>query len=452
MSEPIEYATPPAADAGACAPRLGRATLGGQLRAWLDRARRTSAVSTVGTHFGAFTLMALQGVLLARILGPAGRGEFAAAIFFAQTLTYIGLIGTSFSIARRANQAPQDSLPLARAGLRAGAMTGVGTMLLVALLSVAALPAEKWRLAPLCLLCSLALPWEHMRLNLLAVDHGTAAFGRYNRNLLFSAFVFPAALFALWTTGRASLTLIACLWVLVPVFGLAFRISHGGVANVVGSVAPRPRKLIREGLPYLLSVVASDLSDRVDIFLFLWMTSAADLGFYAVATAATSVLLVAPSALALFAFNTGAKIDARVGGKTLLGAMAGVALLQAVAALALLVALKPLMLFVFGREFQGAVPLAICLLPARAFDGCARVADGYLRGRKMPSVGIWARAIGAIVMAIGVFALFGAWRELAIPLAASAGHFVAAVLVAAVTARDVWRRNHRDRQREGEAA
>jgi Na+-driven multidrug efflux pump len=86
--------------------------------------------------------------------------------------------------------------------------------------------------------------------------------------------------------------------------------------------------------------------------------------------------------------------------------------------------LAPLLVLVYGQDFQGAVPFALALLPAYAFNGCAVVAEGYLQGRGQASVGVWCRLAGALVMLVCVALLFSRWRELSIPLAAIAGQAV----------------------------
>ena len=97
---------------------------------------------SVGTSFAIFFLTVVQGVILARLLGPEGRGEYGTAVFYTQTLTYIGLLGTQLSIARRAAKGADQIEQLGRASLRLGMLTGLATMLVASILAVVALPAE----------------------------------------------------------------------------------------------------------------------------------------------------------------------------------------------------------------------------------------------------------------------------------------------------------------------
>ena len=54
---------------------------------------RLKFVWTVGFAFAIVALQLGQGVLLARLLGPQGRGEYATAVLYVQMLLYIGLLG-----------------------------------------------------------------------------------------------------------------------------------------------------------------------------------------------------------------------------------------------------------------------------------------------------------------------------------------------------------------------
>ncbi len=402
---------------------------------------RLAVLGTIGTSFVVFAMQVVQGIFLARILGPQARGEYGTAVFYTQTLTYVGLLGTLFAVARRAAQ-ERTLGNLRRAAVRVGVLTGLGTMGLVTILSLAALPTEKAYLAPLCVACSLMLPWEHMRLTLLAIDHGSGAFARYNTNQLVGAAAFPALLLLLWLSGSHSRTIATLFLVLVPLLGLAFRLATDREPLLFGPVAPPPRTLIREGFPYLCSVVASDLFARLDMFLILWLASFTVQGYYAAAVPAASLLIVAPNALALFAFNAGAATGCPRTLRSVLAAAAGVAGFQTVAALAFAAVLPTLIMLVYGQEFLGAVPLAWALLPAYAFNGCTVVADSYLRGRGKAGIGVWSRLTAAGVMGLATALLYNRWHELSVPLAASAGHAINFLWILLAVVLDVHNRSH----------
>src|ERR671911_636332 len=81
-----------------CQPRCARWT---EIRSLDLAARYLPMMATVATSLTVVALNAMQGVLLARMLGPAGRGEYGTAVFYTQTFTYIGLFGSVYVLARR---------------------------------------------------------------------------------------------------------------------------------------------------------------------------------------------------------------------------------------------------------------------------------------------------------------------------------------------------------------
>jgi len=444
-STPVSALTPP--DEPVPRPPLIRE---GGLAAAFRRLRSAAVVGTVGASFAVFFLQAVQGILLARILGPEARGEYGTALFYTQTLTYVGLLGALFSIARHAARHRDRLVPLRRAALRVGLITGCCTMALVVVLASFALPAEKQYLAPLCMACALALPWEHMRLTMLAVDHGSGNFARYNANQLLMALLLPTILLGFWLAGVHNRTVIVLVTIPIPLLALAARLAVCEGRQVAGPASPRPRVLLKEGFPYTFSVVAADLFGRLDVFLILWLTSLTVQGCYAAAVPAANLLIVAPNALALFAFNAGAAGGGPVRSRRVALAGLGVFGFQVLAAAAFAAVLPMLIVLVYGSEFRGAVPLAWALLPAYAMNGCALVADGYLRGRGKSGVGVWSRLSGAAVMGLAVWLLFGTWKELSIPLAASAGHAMNALWLAGAVLMD--RRHGSDNGGESEEA
>ena len=396
---------------------------------------------TVGTSFGVFGIFAVQGIILARLLGPEKRGAYGTVVFYPQALLYIGLLGTLLSIARHAAR-NRDGLPsLRNAAVRLGLMTGAGTSVVVIVLALVALPAEKQYLAPLCILCAFLLPWDHVRLTLLAVDHGSGAFRKYNRNLLVNAAVLPLLLGVLWALENRSLEAVAAATLLVPLVSLTYRFFSDGRGTIGRRAEPSPRTLVAEGIPYAFAQASSNIFNRLDGLLILWLASLTVQGYYAAAISAGSVLVAAPEALALFAFRFSARSSGRPSMRTLLRAGLAVTAVQVFTLLAFLALLEPLIVLVFGPSFREAVPYARVLLPAHAICGITYVAGGYLRGRRKASVEVWSRVVGAAVMVAAVFAFRARWQDLSVPLAAVCGHSTCAVLICWAVVRDVRRQN-----------
>ncbi|GAB5404880.1 MAG: membrane protein [Aureliella sp.] len=392
---------------------------------WLRE--RGGMISSVGSSLAVFGLQAFHAILLARLLGPTGRGEYATAMFYTQTMLYIGLAGSSYSIARRAMQPGTDSPSLQRSAARVGIATGTISMLIAIGLSLVGVPSDKSHLIPLCIVCTLMLPIEHLRLTALAVDHGRGKFTRYNLSRVFAAAVFPAIVIVLYWRQIDSLTLIAWLTVLVPLVGYVFYFALSDNKQLLGRASPAPSRLIREGAGDGAAVLASDLFDRLGNVLLLWLVAVHEYGLYVTAVPAATLLLVGPHTFALYSFRSGSS-------ETPLSrsALAKYALLvvgfQLLALGSMLVVLEPLLLFLFGEEFKGIFPVARILLFAMTANGCALVGDGYLRGCGKGSHGVWTRAVAAVAMLLSLSMLPDGSQLHRVAIAMSIGYAVNALL------------------------
>jgi len=401
---------------------------------WIAKA--AAVAPTVASAFLITAVNMVQAILLAHALGPVGRGELAASLSYTRLLTYIGLCGVNYVIVRRVAQARVSDSAISRAAVWTGGMTGLATMCVVVVLSLVGLPPEKRYLAWLSILCAATLPLDHMRLNLNAVDQGRGHMTRFNAGRIVAAAVWPALLAVAWCMGGISVARAVVLLVPAALLGLAFRLVWSDDRSYWRTGSPRVRELLREGRPFALSMVVNEIFNNLDWLLMLWLVNFAQQGLYAAALPAVRMLCVAPEALAVFAFNAGAKHDRspRVG--HLVALAAGTLAVQAVAALLYWTVLGSLILLVYKQPFAGATVFAVALLPAMVFQGSAIIADGYMRGRGKANVGIAARLAGAICMALAALLLYRACGAMAVPWAASIGNGVATLWLAAAMIRD----------------
>ncbi len=385
-------------------------------------------ITTVGTSFALFGMQAVQGLLLARILGPEGRGQYGTCVLYAQAFTYVGLLGAVQAIARRAAR-NKDNLPqLSAAAIRLGLFTGFSTLIAVSGLAYLTLPEGKRYLLPLCMACTLMMPFEHIRVTLMAVDRGSGDFNRFNLNKLFGGIAFPLILLGIFFSGSGSVTLLALLTIVIPISGLAFRwLTHPH--NSIGRPPePSSKTLIAEGLPYAVGTTSTDLFNRLDSLLMLWFASFTIQGYYAASMAAANLMAIGPTAISMFTFNAGA-VEHRPGLGKMLRLGAGLVAFQCVTALVFAAALPTLIGIVFGEHFLGAIPFALALVPAKAIGGVTSVAQGYLRGRNLSRFEPISRLLGASVMLGFVGFTFSQWGPMSIPFGAIAGHLAICVFI-----------------------
>ncbi len=339
--------------------------------------KNADVIATVATSFGVFGTFAVQGIFMARLLGPEKRAEYGTAVLYTQTFTYIGLLGTLLAIAGHAARNRDGLRNLRRSAIRLGTITGIGTALVVVVLALTALPAAKAFLAPLCIICALMLPFDHIRLALLAVDHGTGAFPKYNRNLLVNAAVLPLLLCIFWMAGIRSIETVVAATLLIPLIALAYRFGSEGFGIIGKKVDPPIRSLLVEGIPYAAAQTSHDLFNRLDAVLILWLASLTEQGYYTAAVSTAALMVVAPNALALFSFrSSAANGQPPTLGRTVAAGIAVLAI-QLVTLAAFLAVLEPLIILIFGDQLSrgGALREAV------AAGACDQRAD--LRCRRL---------------------------------------------------------------------
>ena len=453
-------------------------------RGWVGKLFADNEFGNVFTTFlttlSVFGIYLLQGVLVARILGPLGRGEFGTAMFFPRDVfLYAGLLGGIEVVNSYAVKGSMNVRSLKYSAAKVGLISGIITGIVAAIVSVAVLACVgKTYLIPFGLLCCLFVPFEHMQLTISAVDRGNKNFRFYNINRLIFAVSFLALLALVFLTGIHKLGGLSPLWVvcilfvlarvvgIIPTlrgmdvlgtwFGKSDSVTNANNADMLtaeqlpAASVPGPWTLLKNGRFYALSMLASEMFERLDIFLIVAIASVTDSGFYFVAVPAAQLLTVAPNALGVFTFNAGADKDSRPSLRKVLTVMSGTAILQVVSAVILAFIIPVLIVTLFEERYGPAIPFALWLLPACAIKGYLQAVDGYLKGRDKPMVGVWARFLSIFVMLGFVGLVFGGVFDgpkkklLCIPIAAGIGQAISMVIISIAVIRDTIQRNREE--------
>lgn len=414
------------------APRRGR--LAGQF------------LATFLTNWLLFGIFFVQGVIVARVLGPEGRGAFGSILFFPRDLLlYVGLLGGVEVITAMAGKYRGAARQLRGAAARLAIVTGGLTILVaLALALMFFLPSGKGGLLGLVALTSLFLPLEHLQLIVSGVDRGRGDFAVYNRNRLWFGLAFPLLLGGWYFLGGQELwpgwelEAVCVLFVVSRVIGLiptlwARAVGPSAEFLEAGRQLPeselRPRRLLQLGRGFGLSMLASELFERLDVLLMVMLASYSVAGNYFVAIPAATLVTLLPNAAGIFAFNAGAN-PAFQPTRTYLAAMIGAALLgQVVVGVVLWGLLPPLIRVVFGEEFEQAIQFALWLLPVCALKGYLQFADGFLKGRGRTMIGVWARCAAILCMLVTAGLLYSRLNVFAIPAAALVGQLVVNTVV-----------------------
>jgi O-antigen/teichoic acid export membrane protein len=382
-------------------------------------------------------------LLVARGLGPAGRGTVAFITVMALVVAHIAGLGvgeaTTVLAARRPGSRPvllaNAILFFLASGLVAAILAffglllsgiepaGVGTPELVILgLGIVSCAAGEAG-------ASFLLGTE--RLRQLAYVTGSASW------------VYALLVLVLWagpglTVGRAALA-----WTSTEALRAVVLISLSGR----GTLFDRPRlglllEEIRFGIRLWVGSLARFLNFRTDQILMGFLASEAALGFYAVAVNASEVLLYLPSSAAMALLPLIARTEPAHRGEETLRAFRSVAFVTA-AGVAVAAFLGPVLLpAVFGEAFDESVGPFLWLLPGTLGFAASSVFSNALVGSSSPGLSSLGPIV-SLVVGIGLdLALIPPFGATGAAAAASAA-FLAGGATALVTYRRVspftWR-------------
>lgn len=333
----------------------------------------------------------------ARILGPLGRGEFAAVILWPSIFAAVGLWGANTAIGRIA-AIEANSEGITRGALISSLVTGFITSGICCLSLPFLLPMSERHLLGLarCFLVFIIL--NHLTLSMIAIDQGRGDFKTYNitRSILNPVYLLIISI--LWLTGIREVGWFIFATILANVFTAGFRLI--GLLRSVslrGVVYP-PLKILKAAVPFGIADSLNPVYQLADKSLILWLLGTYQLGIYAVAQSASSVVGILAGSISIISFT----ISARAGGNKGLSEIGMLFRLSLLIWITLGIALAlsmPLLLpLIFGHEFGLAVLPATLLIPSMAIQGQSAILEQALRGEGRAFPGIAGKSIGVLVM------------------------------------------------------
>jgi O-antigen/teichoic acid export membrane protein len=400
------------------------------------RAKVAGFLLSLATSVGTFFFFAIQGILLARLLGPGQRGAFAAAVLFPQALLYLGLLGASELIAGYAARGLSD-IELRRSAARYGAFAGTLSMLVCIALDWLLIPPQLRDYLPLAILCALSLPLQQIRLAVQAVDHGRRNMTRYNQVRLYASAAFPVTLGIGAMFGLSDLHW-CCYWFLISQLLACMLIQWGMRGSWFGTGAVPVHTALRDARGLMLAWLSTELLERLDLLLFLLLVANdVTLGFYSAAAPIAGAMIIIPNTMGLYAFNRGARKDEIPNPRDVQRILwAGVAI-QIGCAVSLGLLLPTLINICYGKNFSDTVIFAWLLLPAGVFRGLLQAVDSFSRARNKPGLGMRARLFSVPILIAIAYIGYPYLGAHSIPIGLSIAQFVCFVIVAVGVLKDV---------------
>lgn len=337
----------------------------------------------------------LAGTLvLARALGPEGKGAVGAVLLVAALASYAGSPGL----------APASIHAVARLGLppaavRGNALAAAAVLgLVTAIAALALAPHLLARAGPeavqagrLVFLCTpLALAQDYS----LALLQGLGRYDLFTVGRTLGRALYPALLVALGLAGALSVTTALAAWAVAAPAGL---LLLWGLVDRAGAGQPQLRldllpRYAGYGLRLHLGTLAELIELRLDQLLLVLLLPPAALGQYTLAVTASELLTCLPSALAVVLLGSpaagpaAARAAAQRAIRRALAALAAAGLLAALAAPWLVTRLLPASFAPAATAFQLLVPGTLAL-------GLGRMLAGALAGQGHPLAAAPARLV-----------------------------------------------------------
>jgi O-antigen/teichoic acid export membrane protein len=347
--------------------------------------RVTSVVAATATH----SVLALAlSVLLARLLGPAGRGTYALLTLTAMMGATLGTFGFESANAFTLSREPDKARAILAGSVLLAGLSGTAGAGLVLWSTTG---SRSWLLQTpeeLVWVACLAMPF----LILTTLLNGALiGLGRVSTSAWLGT---GAAALSLLLVSLASLAPVQRLSAVVLAFTLCAVVQACVpfvlLMRAVGGPLVDPRPAFAGGLGYSLTSHASNvlhmLHLRADVYLVSLFLSRQDVGLYALAQAVCEWVWLLPrsAATVLFPFVAGSDNSRALAATTRICRV--VLSLAGLAALCLGVAAPWLIPALFGSAFGGSV-LPICLLlPGIWVGSIAGSISAFLAGRGRPDL------------------------------------------------------------------
>ena len=391
---------------------------------------RAPTATTTITNLGILAGNAVAGVVSARALGPAGRGQLAIVVLWSALISMVGSVGLlsscSYYVARWPNRRAALAGWLRRiAAWQAIAMTAVSIAILWVLQLRLNLPPlltieyTTWAAATVITLygtCYAQGSGDFIRFNVIRIiSGGTPAVlmlaGAVTVRLT-PAEAGAAYLVPTWYTAG-----LACIWLR--------RASYGAPTR---RLSPRERRSMWSyGWRSLASFSGLALNRSSDQFVLGLLVPLVSLGLYSAAASASAPLPSLIASFGMVGLPTVAALAGREKTVATWSTLRRAACLMAVTSPALAVLLPWAIPFVYGARYSTAVAPAELLLPGAVFTALAAVADDLLRAHGHPGFVSITQGAGGVVTIIGTVLL--ARRSItAVALISSIGFMVAFVL------------------------
>lgn len=384
----------------------------------LARPGRSAFVGTLFTSLGIQAATILTGIAMARILGPEGRGLYAAGLLWPSIFAGLGLLGVNHAMTLRAAAHPNDRGELYGTALVIGAVLS-GVTILAAFLAISLLMADKPHAVAASYIFLPYIPVFVLASLLISVDMGIGSFRDYNAMR--------------WVLTAANIGAVGVLFLAgnddPEAYLLALLAANG--ASLLFKLVRLPWKEIRftrlhlsvlvSGGSFYLATVATLARDQIERIFLVGIGDVDQLGIYVVALSAAMMPSVLAKSLGLVVFSRSAQSSEEGALLDTARLFRQLTLFNLLLSLGALIALPLLIPVLYGADFNDARSVAAILVFSQLFLAMGSVLDEGMRGQNRPMKGTLSTCVMAIVFLVTALVLFPNFGAIGVAIAATAG-------------------------------
>ena len=379
----------------------------------MAKTRSSAMIQTTVVQFVILGVGLITSLLLARLLGPASRGELAAALLWPQALVYLASFGIQDAcVYFAARNQMQSGVVLTNASLlflvQIGLLLPLGYLLLPYLLS-----RQSFDVVAISRLLLITTAFGLAALYATSVLRAKLEMGVYNALSLIIPFGSLVGVLWLLATKRLFLDNIVFLYILLYAL-LALAALAAVFAKRSWDRFRLDRLILKQMVVYGAKVQLGSMSQmanlRLDQMLMAAFLPAAQLGLYVVAVGIASITVVVPSAIRTVLAPSIAQVDRKA--KDIPGLEGQLRMywsLNMAIGLALLLIAPLAMTIAFGEAYRAAILPAEILILASICLGGKDILSSTAYGLGTPLLVSQAEIATLLVTAISLVILLPLW-------------------------------------------
>jgi O-antigen/teichoic acid export membrane protein len=351
---------------------------------------------TLGTKIASLLLTVGTGVVLARALGPSGRGAVAVAFAFALLLLQLGTLGLHSANAYFAAREPGQTARILTNTLWSAAAMGLALVAAGLLLRelfpgvLRGLDSLEVAVVLISVPAVLAIP---LLQGILLAEGRMAAYNGIELAVALATFLGFALVLLVFSGGVLTALVLFTSVNIAGAVGLVYLLKHH-LLNVRQFDARLFQSMLRYGFRIYLSALFVYLTWRANLLLVNGYLGSAQAGRFSIALGLGDPIHLLPTVVALNLFPRIARGDASSDTGAVFRSLA---LVYGALCVAIIPLIGPIIRLLYGGAFSGAINISYWLLPGIYAYGMVSVLSYHFAGHGYPLRALFTWVVGVVV-------------------------------------------------------